>query len=50
MYFRNRKIWGYDEDQRNSATHPIRAVVQDTDVAVSIFDGITYAKGAGTLK
>lgn len=50
MYFRNRKSWGYEEDERNSATHPIRAQVADTDVAVSIFDGITYSKGAGTLK
>jgi aminopeptidase N len=50
MYFRDRKSWGYDEDERNNATHPIRAQVQDTDVAVSIFDGITYAKGAATLK
>lgn len=50
MYFRDRKAWGYQEDERNSATHPIRAKVADTDVAVSIFDGITYSKGAGSLK
>jgi aminopeptidase N len=50
MYFRDRKSWGYDEDERNSATHPIRGVVKDTDVAASIFDGITYAKGAAVLK
>ena len=31
-------------------THPIRGVVANTSVADSIFDGITYAKGAATLK
>jgi aminopeptidase N len=30
-------------------THPIRGVVKNTSVAESIFDGITYAKGAATL-
>ena len=50
MYFRDRKNWGYQEDERNSATHAIRGPVPDTDAAVSIFDGITYAKGAAVLK
>lgn len=50
MYFRDRKNWGYEEDERNSATHPIRGLVPNTDVAASIFDGITYAKGAATMK
>lgn len=50
MYFRDRKSWGYQEDERSSATHPIRGDVPDTDVAASIFDGITYAKGAAVMK
>lgn len=50
MYFRDRKAWGYDEDERDSGTHPIRAVVKDTDVAANNFDGITYAKGAALIK
>jgi aminopeptidase N len=31
-------------------THPIRGPVANTSVADSIFDGITYAKGAATMK
>lgn len=31
-------------------THPIRGVVINTSMADSIFDGITYSKGAATLK
>ena len=50
MYFRDRKAWGYQDDERNGSTHPIRGEVRDTDVASSIFDGITYAKGAGVIK
>jgi aminopeptidase N len=50
MYFRDRKAWGYQEDERNTATHAIRGTVEDTDVAASIFDGITYAKGAAVMK
>jgi len=34
----------------NSATHPIKSEVPDTDVAQSIFDPITYNKGASTIK
>ena len=44
-----RKGWGYKEDQY-STTHPIAADVPTTDVANSIFDGITYSKGAAVLK
>lgn len=50
MYFRDRKAWGYQEDERSTATHAIRGTVEDTDVAASIFDGITYAKGAAVMK
>jgi len=31
-------------------THPIRSEVEDTSTAESIFDGITYSKGAATMK
>ena len=31
-------------------THPIRGPVANTSVADSIFDGITYSKGAATMK
>jgi len=47
--FLHRKGWGYHEDQRVT-THPIRGEVPNTSVAESIFDGITYAKGAATMK
>lgn len=47
--FLNRKAWGYQEDQMIT-THPIRGSVPNTTVADSIFDGITYSKGAATMK
>ena len=47
--FLNRKAWGYNEDQMVT-THPIRGAVPNTTVADSVFDGITYAKGASTMK
>ena len=50
IYFRDQKYDAYVEDERNTATNPIRGVVQDTTVADSIFDGITYNKGAAVLK
>lgn len=31
-------------------THSIRSEVDDTFTAESIFDGITYSKGAATMK
>ncbi|TPW20554.1 MAG: aminopeptidase N, partial [Elusimicrobia bacterium] len=43
------KQWAYWEDQLVT-THPIEAVVPDTEVAFANFDGITYGKGASTLK
>jgi len=43
------KSWAYEQDQLPS-THPIVAPINDlNDVQVN-FDGITYAKGASTLK
>ena len=47
--FFNRKGWGYNEDQLTT-THPIRSAVENTQIAESIFDGITYSKGAATMK
>ena len=47
--FVQRKGWGYHEDQMIT-THPIRGPVVNTSVAESIFDGITYSKGAATMK
>lgn len=47
--FLQRKGWGYHEDQMIT-THPIRGKVPNTSVADSIFDGITYSKGAATMK
>ncbi len=47
--FLQRKGWGYHEDQMIT-THPIRGKVENTTVADSIFDGITYSKGAATMK
>ena len=47
--FMKRKAWGYMEDQMVT-THPIRGPVVNTSVAESIFDGITYSKGAATMK
>ena len=48
--FRDRKIFGYREDLRNSTTHPIRCDVANTAETDSIFDGITYSKGGACLQ
>lgn len=45
----HRKMWGYIEDQMIT-THPVYSEVENTDQADNIFDGITYAKGAGLIK
>ena len=44
-----RKTWGYTQDQLPT-THPIAADMVDLDAVEQNFDGITYAKGASTLK
>ncbi|MGN6161320.1 MAG: aminopeptidase N, partial [Marmoricola sp.] len=44
-----RKNWAYRQDQLPS-THPIAADNHDLEAVESNFDGITYAKGASTLK
>jgi aminopeptidase N len=43
------KNWGYSEDANNN-THPIACDVMDTLKADSIFDGITYSKGAAVIQ
>ncbi len=48
-FFGRTKQWAYAEDQWRT-THPIEADVPSTDVATSNFDGITYGKGASSLK
>ncbi len=47
--FFGEKKWAYWEDQLVT-THPIEVPVPDTDFADSNFDGITYGKGAASLK
>jgi aminopeptidase N len=49
LSFFSRKNWGYAEDEMVT-THSIRSDVLDTFTAESIFDGITYSKGAATMK
>ncbi|WP_130865877.1 aminopeptidase N [Acidipropionibacterium timonense] len=44
-----RKTWGYAQDQLPT-THPIAADMVDLAAVEQNFDGITYAKGASTLK
>ncbi len=44
-----RKNWAYRQDQLPS-THPIAADNHDLEAVEANFDGITYAKGASTLK
>lgn len=48
-FFARTKQWAYWEDQL-STTHAISTPVPNTDVAFSNFDGITYGKGASSLK
>jgi len=45
----SRKNWAYRQDQLPS-THPVAADNYDLDAVEVNFDGITYAKGASTLK
>jgi aminopeptidase N len=49
LQFFDGKGWGYREDQL-ATTHPIAGEVLNTEQAETIFDGITYSKGAACLK
>ncbi|MDR3607306.1 MAG: aminopeptidase N [Oligoflexia bacterium] len=48
LSFNAEKEWAYQEDQRVT-THPVEVPVTDTDQAETIFDGISYGKGAAVL-
>lgn len=48
-FFSQTKSWAYWEDQ-TVMTHPIEGEVPGTKAAQTIFDGITYGKGASVLK
>ena len=43
------KFWGISTDVLSS-THPICTQINSTDEADSLFDGISYGKGASWLK
>ena len=45
-----RGVAGYREDQITQTTHAVRSVVQNTSVATTYFDSITYQKGSAILK
>jgi aminopeptidase N len=45
----SRKNWAYRQDQLPS-THPVAADLKDLETVEVSFDGITYAKGASSLK
>jgi aminopeptidase N len=47
--FLSYKFWGISEDQLSN-THPITSFINNTAEAESIFDGISYGKGASFLK
>ncbi|MCB0378428.1 MAG: aminopeptidase N [Bdellovibrionales bacterium] len=48
-FYSRTKQWAYGADQ-SVTTHPIVSEVLNTELAMSNFDGITYGKGASTLK
>lgn len=48
-FYSSSKSWAYYEDQLIT-THPIEAPIQNTDDTRSVFDGITYGKGAAVFK
>ena len=50
MCMHDRKSFGYNADESESTTHPIYGEVPDIETTQSIFDGITYSKGASVLK
>ena len=49
MFTNARKNWAYRQDQLPT-THPIAADMVDLEAVELNFDGITYAKGASTLR
>lgn len=49
MLFLRRKSFAYSADQKKT-THPISSHVENTSQTRSIFDSISYSKGAGVIK
>jgi aminopeptidase N len=49
-FFLVRGVVGYREDQITETTHAVRSTVQNTSIATTYFDRITYQKGSATLK
>ena len=47
--FQRYKYWGISTDQLSS-THPICTTINSTAEAETLFDGISYGKGASFLK
>ena len=43
------KLWAYFEDASRN-THPVEMEIPDTQSSETVFDGITYAKGAAVIK
>lgn len=46
----NSKNWAYWLDQMSTTTHSVESAIPDVRSSRGIFDGITYAKGAASLK
>lgn len=46
----NSKNWAYWQDQMTATTHSVESSIPDVRSSRGIFDGITYAKGAASLK
>lgn len=46
----NSKNWSYWQDQMPATTHSVESSIPDVRSSRGIFDGITYAKGAASLK
>ena len=45
-----RGVAGYRQDQITPTTHAVRSIVENTSVASTYFDRITYQKGSACLK
>lgn len=49
LSFAERKQWGYYEDSMEDTTHSIVSEIKNTSEANTVFDGISYSKGAAAL-
>lgn len=50
LHFLSLKKWGYHEDSARELVLPVIREIPDTFTSESSFDGITYTKGAASLK